>query len=106
MLFSAVLVVTAGGCAAPAASIGNPTGTSQVQPANISGTWTLVTQTPVGTYESTMIVTQSGSSIVGRLESQRGVSEFSGTINGAEFQFSYPMESLGAGTRFEYVGVV
>jgi hypothetical protein len=76
--------------------------------ADISGKWIFTVQSPTGAVDANMTVNQTGTAINGTMDSQMGVVDYKGSVNGKEVKFSYSVEKFGApaGTVFDYVGTV
>jgi hypothetical protein len=77
-----------------------------VQPstANIGGIWRIVANTPSGTHEADMYVSQSGREISGRFEGALGVMHYTGTIDDREIRFAH--NAMAGAMRFDYEGTV
>lgn len=71
--------------------------------ANVGGNWNVLVQTPIGPVHGSMTNVQDGAAFSGKMLSDRGNVEYTGTVEGKQVKFAY-MTSVGI--RFEYSGVV
>jgi adenine deaminase len=76
--------------------------------AQLTGTWTITTNSPQGIMESTLEVTQSGTSFTGTMTSQMmGTSPVSdGTVNGRQVSWTMTPQFGGQGFTLTYAGEV
>lgn len=74
--------------------------------ADVAGTWTLSVESPRGTRESTLVLTQNGEELTGTLKSQRGDAPISGTLKGNAIALSYKMSMQGNEMEIKYAGTV
>ena len=73
---------------------------------NLTGTWKVVTDTQQGPLSSDMTVTQTGDKFSGKLTSQMGSVDYSGTITGDTVKFGFTFEAQGNSIPIEYNGKV
>jgi len=74
--------------------------------AEVAGTWNLSVESPNGTRESTLLLSQSGQELTGTMKTQRGDSPVSGTLKGNELAFSYKVSMQGNDLEIKYTGKV
>jgi hypothetical protein len=85
---------------APAAKPAPPAGP------NVSGTWTLTVESPMGANESTATFEQSAGTLSGKIASERGEAPLSGTINNSTVAFSININVQGQALKIDYTGEV
>lgn len=72
-------------------------------PASVAGTWTIVTQSPQGTMEGSMTITQDGTAISGTMTSQMmGSTPFSGQVQGRRVSWTLSLNFGGQGIDLTY----
>jgi hypothetical protein len=71
---------------------------------NIAGVWHFITDTPQGRFEATMFVVQTGNDINGRLESEVGDVNYTGSIDIDRVRFEHPVGN--GANRFVYTGTL
>jgi hypothetical protein len=74
--------------------------------ANVAGNWTLSVESPRGTRESSLALTQKGEALTGTMKTQRGDMPVSGTLKGNEIAFGYKMSMQGNEMDVQYKGTV
>lgn len=85
------------GAAAPAA---------KTTATDITGTWALSIETPMGARDSTMTAKQSGESFAGTIGGAQGTRDIQGTVKGKDINFAMDVEVQGNALHIEYAGVV
>jgi hypothetical protein len=73
---------------------------------NISGSWTLTVESPMGSNESTATFQQNAGALSGKIASDRGETELTGTINNADITFSININVQGQALKIDYTGQV
>jgi hypothetical protein len=74
--------------------------------ADVAGTWALSVESPRGTRQSTLVLTQKGEEIAGTMKSERGDMPVSGTLKGNALAFGYKMSMQGNEMDIKYTGTV
>ncbi len=74
--------------------------------ANIAGTWTVTTETPMGASDSKMTVVQTGKDIKGVLESAMGSVNYTGGVDVNNVKFGFDFDAQGTSLRIDYIGTV
>ncbi|HYM34864.1 MAG TPA: hypothetical protein VET48_05665 [Steroidobacteraceae bacterium] len=74
--------------------------------ANVAGTWTMSSETPQGTRQSTLTLVQQGSTLTGTIKGARGENPITGTVSGNEVKFSYTLSMGGNEIKIDYAGTV
>ena len=74
--------------------------------ADVSGTWTLSVESPRGTRESTLVLTQAGEELSGTMKTQRGDTPVKGTLKGNALVLSYELDMQGNKMAVKYDGTV
>ena len=86
--------------AAPAAAKAATSG------ANITGTWALSVETPMGSREMKLNATQNGEALTGTIASPRGDMPITGTVKGNAVAFMMKVNAQGMDMQIDYVGTV
>ncbi len=73
---------------------------------DLTGNWVLTTESPMGAQDSDMTVTQTGQALTGKLSSQMGTVDYTGTIDGNDVSFGFTMSVQGADLQLDYSGTV
>jgi hypothetical protein len=77
------------------------------QPAvNISGTWALSVETPMGARDMKLTATQSGETLTGAIASPRGDMPITGTVKGNAVAFMMKVNAQGMDMHIDYAGTV
>lgn len=74
--------------------------------ANVAGTWTLSVESPQGTRESTLTLTQNGTALTGTIKGARGENPVTGSVAGNEVKFGYTLSMGGNEIKIDYVATV
>jgi hypothetical protein len=74
--------------------------------ANVAGTWTMSTVTPQGARESTLTLTQKGTTLAGTIKGARGENPVTGTVVGNAVKFSYTLNMQGNEIKIDYDATV
>jgi hypothetical protein len=103
--FAAVLLLA--GCASVAPTPSAPSAPPPPPPGpNVSGSWTLSVESPMGTNESTATFQQSAGTLSGKIASERGETALTGTINDKAIVFSITINLQGQSLKIDYSGEV
>jgi len=73
---------------------------------NVSGTWTLTVESPMGSNESTATFQQSAGALSGKIASERGETTLTGTIDNSTIAFSININMQGQALKIDYSGQV
>ena len=91
-------------CAGILVSTGRTTAADE--PAKVAGTWEISIEAPQGTFSSTLVLQQEGSTIKGTLTSPRGDGPVEGSVTGNNIKFSTTRETPNGTFTIEYTGTV
>jgi hypothetical protein len=72
--------------------------------ADLSGTWVLTVESPQGTSNPTMTLTQDGESVSGTYSGSLGSSDISGTVDGDSFKLVANLSMQGQEIPLTYTG--
>jgi hypothetical protein len=73
---------------------------------DVSGTWELNVESPMGSRASDAIFTQSGETLGGKMVSPRGETPLTGTIKGDAINFGINVNVQGQNLQIDYTGTV
>jgi hypothetical protein len=73
---------------------------------NISGTWALSVETPMGARDMKLSATQTGEAVTGTIASPRGDMPITGTVKGNAVAFMMKVNAQGMDMQIDYVGTV
>lgn len=73
---------------------------------DLTGQWSLTTESPVGIQHSDMIVKQTGTQLTGTISSATGPVEYKGELTGNDITFVFRMGAPGMPLQLEYKGIV
>jgi len=73
---------------------------------DVSGTWELNVESPMGSRASDAIFTQTGETLGGKMVSPRGEVPLTGTIKGDAVNFSITVNAQGQTLQIDYTGTV
>jgi hypothetical protein len=105
--FAASLLLLAGCVSvAPSSSSAPPAPPPPPAGPNVSGSWALTVESPMGSNESTATFEQSAGTLSGKLASERGETPLSGTINAKAIAFSIMINVQGQALKIDYSGEV
>jgi hypothetical protein len=74
--------------------------------ADVNGNWALTVESPRGTQNPTMALTQKGEEVTGTYKGARGEMPVKGTLKGNDLKLSYTVEMQGQSMTINYEGVV
>jgi hypothetical protein len=74
---------------------------------DLTGTWILTTESPMGAQDTDMVVNQQGEQLSGTIASQMGTVEYKGTVTGGkDVAFGFAFDAQGMSLQIDYKGVV
>ena len=73
---------------------------------DVSGTWELNVESPMGSRASDAIFTQTGETLGGKMVSPRGETPLTGTISGETLKFGINVNVQGQNLQIDYSGTV
>ncbi|HKS58825.1 MAG TPA: hypothetical protein VJS12_26275 [Steroidobacteraceae bacterium] len=73
---------------------------------DVSGTWELNVESPMGSRASDAIFTQTGETLGGKMVSPRGETPLTGTISGESLKFGINVNVQGQNLQIDYTGTV
>jgi hypothetical protein len=74
---------------------------------DLTGNWVLTTESPMGSQDTDMTVTQTGEQLAGTITSQMGTVEYKGTLTGGkDVAFGFSFDAQGMTLQIDYKGVV
>jgi hypothetical protein len=73
---------------------------------DVSGTWELNVESPMGSRASDAIFTQTGETLGGKMVSPRGETPLTGTISGETLKFGINVNVQGQNLQIDYTGTV
>ena len=80
---------------------------AEAQAPNISGTWTFSVTTEAGTSNPIVTIVHEGNELTGQYSSdQLGEAEFTGTVEGSTFRFTFPIDMQGQALTVVYSGTI
>lgn len=73
---------------------------------DLSGDWVLTTESQMGAQDADMTVQQTGEALAGKVSSQMGTVDYTGTLQGNDVAFSFSINVQGMDLRLDYSGTV
>lgn len=73
---------------------------------DVSGTWELNVESPMGSRASDAIFTQTGEALGGKMVSPRGETPLTGTVSGETVKFGINVNVQGQNLQIDYTGTV
>jgi hypothetical protein len=73
---------------------------------DVSGTWELNVESPMGSRASDAIFTQTGETLGGKMVSPRGETPLTGTVSGETVKFGINVNVQGQNLQIDYTGTV
>ena len=107
LLCVAAVASIAAGCAttkAPQSAPPPPPAAAKVT--DVSGTWELNVESPMGSRASDAIFTQAGGTLGGKMVSPRGEVPLTGTVDGNTVKFGINVNVQGQNLQIDYTGTV
>jgi hypothetical protein len=109
LLCIAAVASIAAGCMttkAPGSASAPPPPPAAAKVTDVTGTWELNVESPMGSRASDAIFTQSGETLGGKMVSPRGEVPLTGTIKGDAVNFSITVNAQGQTLQIDYTGTV
>ena len=73
---------------------------------DVTGTWELMVESPMGTRPSDAVFTQTGEALGGKMVSPRGETPLTGTLKGDAIAFGINVNVQGQNLQIDYTGTV
>lgn len=73
---------------------------------DVTGTWALMVESPMGTRPSDAVFTQTGEALGGKMVSPRGETPLTGTLKGDAIAFGINVNVQGQNLQIDYTGTV
>lgn len=73
---------------------------------DLSGNWVLTTESQMGAQDADMTVAQAGKALTGKVISQMGTVDYTGTLEGSAVAFGFSINVQGMDLRIDYKGTV
>lgn len=73
---------------------------------DVTGTWELLVESPMGTRPSDAVFTQTGEALGGKMVSPRGETPLTGTLKGDAIAFGINVNVQGQNLQIDYTGTV
>src|SRR6187401_513222 len=105
LVFVAIVAIAAStlaACAAAPQQASAPAAKPAVAATNISGTWTLSVETPMGARDMKLVATQAGEALTGSIENPRGNMPITGTVKGNAVAFMMKVNAQGMDMQIDY----
>ena len=90
----------------PSSSSAPPPPPAAAKATDVTGTWELNVESPMGSRASDAIFTQTGETLGGKMVSPRGEVPLSGAINGEAITFGLTVNVQGQNLQIDYTGTV
>jgi hypothetical protein len=74
--------------------------------ADVTGTWTMTVESPMGTGTPTFTLAQKGEVVTGTYKGQLGEAKVAGTLKGNELSLAYDIDAQGMQLKITYSGTV
>lgn len=107
LVFVAAIASVAAACSTtPAQQTAPPPPPAAAKVMDVSGTWELNVESPMGSRASDAIFTQTGETLGGKMVSPRGETPLTGTISGETVKFGINVNVQGQNLQIDYTGTV
>lgn len=107
VVFVAAVASIAAACSTtPSQQTAPPPPPAAAKVTDVSGTWELNVESPMGSRASDAIFTQSGEALGGKMVSSRGEVPLTGTIDGDTVKFGINVNVQGQSLQIDYSGTV
>jgi hypothetical protein len=73
---------------------------------DLNGDWVLTTESQMGAQDADMTVQHSGDALAGKVSSQMGTVDYTGTLQGNAVAFGFSINIQGMDLRIDYSGTV
>jgi hypothetical protein len=74
--------------------------------ANVTGTWNMAVESPIGSGNPVFVLTQSGAEVTGTYKGQLGEAPVKGTLKGNAIELKYNVSAQGMDLVVTYAGTV
>jgi autotransporter translocation and assembly factor TamB len=74
--------------------------------ADVTGTWAMTVESPMGTGNPTLTLVQKGEEVTGTYKGQLGEAKLAGTLKGNDLNVSYDIDAQGMQLKITYKGTV
>jgi hypothetical protein len=107
LVFVAAVASIAAACTTtPSQKTAPPPPPAAAKVMDVSGTWELNVESPMGSRASDAIFTQTGETLGGKMVSPRGETPLTGTISGETVKFGINVNVQGQNLQIDYTGTV
>jgi D-glucosaminate-6-phosphate ammonia-lyase len=106
LLCLAAVASIAAGCAMTSTQQSAPPPPAAAKVTDVTGTWELNVESPMGSRASDAVFTQSGETLGGKMVSPRGEVPLTGTIKGDAVAFGINVNVQGQDLQIDYTGTV
>ena len=106
LLCLAAVASIAAGCMTTPTQQSAPPPPAAAKVTDVSGTWELNVESPMGSRASDAVFTQTGGTLGGKMVSSRGEVPLNGTINGDAITFGINVNVQGQDLQIDYSGTV
>ena len=74
--------------------------------ADVTGTWAMAVESPMGSGTPTFVLEQKGEEVTGSYKGQLGEAKVAGTLKGNALSFAYTIDAQGMQLKVTYTGTV
>lgn len=74
--------------------------------ANVTGTWNMTVESPMGTGNPVFVLKQTGADVTGTYKGQLGEAQVKGTVKGNALELKYNIDAQGTALTITYAGTV
>lgn len=107
VVFIAVVASIAAACSTtPSQQAAPPPPPPAAKGTDVTGTWELNVESPMGSRASDAIFTQTGETLAGKMVSPRGETPLTGTLQGEAINFGINVNVQGQNLQIDYTGTV
>jgi hypothetical protein len=107
LVFVAAVASVAAACSTtPTQKAAPPAPPAAAKVMDVSGTWELNVESPMGSRASDAIFTQTGETLGGKMVSPRGETPLTGTVSGETVKFGINVNVQGQNLQIDYAGTV
>lgn len=106
LCIAAVASIAAACSMTPASQQSAPPPPPAAKGTDVTGTWELLVESPMGTRPSDAVFTQTGEALGGKMVSPRGETPLTGTLKGDAIAFGINVNVQGQSLQIDYTGTV
>ena len=106
LCLAAVASIAAACSMTPASQQSAPPPPPAAKGTDVTGTWELMVESPMGTRPSDAVFTQTGETLGGKMVSPRGEVPLNGTVKGDAISFGLNVNVQGQNLQIDYTGTV